>query len=361
MTTNNSINANSTTPLPMVDGGTGVNAVTTAPAATAFAGWDANKNLTANNHIEAYTTTATSASPVALLVGSTFQQFFTGSTAQTVTLPVANTLVLGQSFLIVNNSTAIVTVQSSGSNTITAMAASTQAVFTCILASGTTAASWSSDYAANVVGVTSVVKQTFTANGTYTPTLGMLYCIIECWGAGGGGAGQPSAGAGTLNVGGGGGAGGYSRTVATAATVGASKAVTCSSTGGAGGSAGANNGIAGGNTSVGSICIANGGSGGIAAGAAGGTGGAAGTGDLTATGATGKGGCSVPIATTVILVGDGASSPIGGGGAGGYSGGTGAAATGYASGGASGVSQNGGAAAAGGAGSPGFVFITEYV
>src|SRR6185295_5390267 len=110
MTTNNSINANSVTPLPIVDGGTAVTSVTTSPTATAFAGWDANKNLSANNLIEAYTTTATAAGTTTLTVASTAQQFFTGTSTQTVVLPVTSTLVLGQIFRIVNNSTGTVTV-----------------------------------------------------------------------------------------------------------------------------------------------------------------------------------------------------------------------------------------------------------
>ena len=161
MTTNNTINANSTSPLAIINGGSGVNAVTTAPAASAFAGWDANKNLTANNNIESYATTATTAATTTLTVASAYQQFFTGSTTQTVVLPVTSTLVLGQSFLVVNNSSGVVTVQSSGANTVTAMAAGTQAIFTCILTSGTTAASWNSDYSLNTVGVASI---TGTAN-----------------------------------------------------------------------------------------------------------------------------------------------------------------------------------------------------
>lgn len=161
MATNNSINANSTTPLPIVDGGTGVIAVTTAPAATAFAGWDANKNLSANNHLEAYTTTATSATTTTLTVASTFLNYFTGSTTQTVVLPATSTLVLGQQYFIANNSTGVVTVQSSGLNNIVAMDPSTVATFTCILTSGATDASWASDYNASVAGVNSI---TGTAN-----------------------------------------------------------------------------------------------------------------------------------------------------------------------------------------------------
>jgi hypothetical protein len=36
-------------------------------------------------------------------------------------------------------------------------------------------------------GFTSIAIQTFSADGTYTPTAGMAWCMIECIGAGGGG------------------------------------------------------------------------------------------------------------------------------------------------------------------------------
>ena len=57
-------------------------------------------------------------------------------------LPVTSTLVLGQQFQIVNNSTGVVTVQSSGANNIILLPAGASTVLTCILTSGTTAASW---------------------------------------------------------------------------------------------------------------------------------------------------------------------------------------------------------------------------
>jgi hypothetical protein len=128
------------------NGGTGKTSVTTAPAATSWAGWDANKNLSANSLIEGYTTTATAAAITTLLVGSTYLQYFTGSTTQTVQMPVTSTLVLGQQWRIVNLSTGVVTITSSGGNTIQAMAAGSNAVVTCIATSGTTAASWDCDY-----------------------------------------------------------------------------------------------------------------------------------------------------------------------------------------------------------------------
>jgi len=90
-----------------------------------------------------YTTTATAAGTTTLTSASNNQQFFTGSTTQTVVLPVTSTLALGLSYLIVNNSTEVVTVQSSGANTITLVPAGATVRCTCILITGTTAASWS--------------------------------------------------------------------------------------------------------------------------------------------------------------------------------------------------------------------------
>src|SRR5574338_310828 len=66
-----------------------------------------------------------------------------------------------------------------------------------------------------VVPINKVVVQTFTANGTYTPTTGMVYCIIECVGGGGGGGGTSNSAAGSAGCAASGGAGAYSRKYAT--------------------------------------------------------------------------------------------------------------------------------------------------
>jgi hypothetical protein len=93
-----------------------------------------------------YTTTATAGTTTTLTAASTTTQFFTGTTTQTVTLPVASTLVLGAAFSIHNNSTGDITVNSSGANLVATITANTTCLFTCILTSGTSAASWDSDY-----------------------------------------------------------------------------------------------------------------------------------------------------------------------------------------------------------------------
>lgn len=151
---------------------TAVSMLATATASS-LAFRDANANLLANNFQEGYTTTATAAGTTVLTVGSTYQQFFTGATTQTVTLPVASTLVLGFQFLIVNNSTGLVTVNSSGNNAVIILPGSTSAVVTCILASGTNAASWSASYIGDVVatGKKLTVSNSLTLAGTDSTTM----------------------------------------------------------------------------------------------------------------------------------------------------------------------------------------------
>lgn len=94
------------------------------------------------NHVDGYTTTATAAGTTTLTVASNKQQFFTGVTTQTVVLPVTSTLVLGLTYIVTNKSTGMVTVQSSGANSIVIQRPLSTVIYTCILTSGTTAASW---------------------------------------------------------------------------------------------------------------------------------------------------------------------------------------------------------------------------
>ena len=102
---------------------------------------------------QAYTTTATAAGTTTLTASSTLLQFFTGSTTQTVVLPVVSTLSTGQRYEIHNNSTGAITVNSSGGNLVATVPASITTVCTCILITGTTAASWDAD----IQGFTSTV------------------------------------------------------------------------------------------------------------------------------------------------------------------------------------------------------------
>lgn len=153
---------------PVLNGTSTGTGVATASTASTLALRDSNGNLSAANHIEGYTTTATAAGTTTFTVASNYEQFFTGSTTQTVILPVVSTLVLGQSFSITNNSTGVVTVQSSGANTILALGTNSTVIFTCILTTGTTAASWSAN---QVLGSNSFVTSetpTGSVNGSNT-------------------------------------------------------------------------------------------------------------------------------------------------------------------------------------------------
>jgi hypothetical protein len=215
-------------------------------------------------------------------------------------------------------------------------------------------------------GALGVVKppQVFTASGTYTPSAGMLYCIIECVGGGGGG-GSAAGSAANIYTGGGGGSGGYSRVMATAATIGASKTVTIGA-GGAGGAAGSNNGAAGGDTSVGTLSVGKGGAGGTFGSAAnvgaGGAGGVAGTGDITPTGSPGMGGQYNTALASITPSGMGGSSIFGGGARSiaSITAQAGNNATNYGSGGGGAYAYNTASNFAGGNGTAGIVIITEF-
>lgn len=209
----------------------------------------------------------------------------------------------------------------------------------------------------------SVVPRVFTASGTYTPTSGMVYCIIECVGGGGSG-GSVAFVASNFTTGSGGGGGAYSRKIATAATVGTSQVVTV----GAGGTApasGQNNGNAGAQSSVGTLCTAPGGAGGPYAKAAvqvsgGGAGGAAGTGDISIPGGDGGGGLGSTSANG-LFSGFGGSSIFANSKGVPATSSNGATGNHYGGGGSGAQDASGTTNFAGGAGGAGVVFITEYV
>ena len=204
-----------------------------------------------------------------------------------------------------------------------------------------------------VAGITSVVQQKFTTSGTYTPTSGMVYCIVEVVGGGGGG-GKSSTDGSYFYGGGGGGAGGYARSVISAASIGASQTVTI----GAAGTGGTTStGGTGGTSSLGALVVCPGGAGGAkgAVGAIGGAGGTPSAGDLQIKGGHGRAGRQ-NINSNAVLSGEGGDSKFGYGGYENSVGG-GAPGTGYGSGGsgAAGTVYNGGAGAAG------LILITEYI
>lgn len=118
-----------------------------------------------------FTTTATAAATTTLTVSSTEIQNFTGVTTQTVKMPVVTTLIPGWRYIVPNNSSGIVTAQSSGANTISAIPADSIMVLWTNSGTATTAASW--DYyiiplSASITGTGDLVRA--TSPNLTTPT-----------------------------------------------------------------------------------------------------------------------------------------------------------------------------------------------
>jgi len=134
-------------------------------------------NPTINNIKMGYTTTATAAGTTTLTISSNYRQFFTGTSTQTIVLPVTSTLVTGIAYEIENNSTGLLTVNSSGGNLVGTIPSGVCAHAVCIGTTLTTAADWDWDYistttitgtGANVLGT----SPTITSPTLVTPALG---------------------------------------------------------------------------------------------------------------------------------------------------------------------------------------------
>jgi len=110
--------------------------------AVANGGTGATTANAALTNLTTYATTATAAGTTVLTNTSEYFQFFTGTSTQTITLPVTSTLATGWTFHIVNNSTGNLTVNSSGGNLVITVLPGTTAMCTCIGTSLTTAADW---------------------------------------------------------------------------------------------------------------------------------------------------------------------------------------------------------------------------
>lgn len=213
-------------------------------------------------------------------------------------------------------------------------------------------------------------KQIFTSSGTYTPTSGMKYCIVECVGGGGGGGGVAATSAVQVAASGGGAGSAYARSLFNAGTIGVSQTVTV----GAGGTAGTttpSSGGAGGNSLLGVLIQGSGGNGGSLCNAnstftavGGGAGTVTSLGDVTGSGAPGGASFCQFNATPVSIGGVGGSSIFGAGGVQRIQLATGSTpgAKGliYGGGGSGAVGTNG-TANTGGAGGDGIVVITEFI
>jgi hypothetical protein len=294
---------------------------------------------------------------------------FAASGALTFTLDRANTLFDGFSFTVYALTAAITFAPNAADNFFGQSSGASLVIPARAVAKLTTDGASSGLWIADVSGVSPVINvQKFTANGTYTPSPGLLYAVIECLGGGGGGSGTQASPTGI--TGGGGGQGGvYARKSVSASLIGTSQVVTVGTAGAAGAVAG--NGGNGGATSVGTLCSANGGHGGIynsvGIGGSPGTGGTGGTGDVVIPGAPGGAGLGAQITTLSGFSGFGGGTPFGSGAPAQVQGGagtaSGAAAAANSGGGGSGAINvaTGTGGSLGGAGGTGLVVITEFL
>lgn len=205
--------------------------------------------------------------------------------------------------------------------------------------------------------------QVFKSSGTYTPSAGTNYVIVEAVGGGGAGGGAPATGASAVSVGTGGTSGSYGKGIYTtgfsgvAVTVGAKGAAIAGETGGVGGS-----------SLFGSLLIAPGGAGGIRKGPSepilgitGSSSGATVTGGNIISAPGTPGGYSMAISQLGTVGGPGAPSVFGGGGTLNIAGMNGVDGTAPGSGGGGAFQgENKATALSGGAGAPGIVIVWEY-
>ena len=102
----------------------------------------AGRNITFNNTLPGYTTTATAAGTTTLTSNSTYHQRFTGSSVQTVVLPAATTMAQGQGFVIDNDSSGTLALQDGSAASLGSVTPGMAAYIFCENNS-TTAGSWS--------------------------------------------------------------------------------------------------------------------------------------------------------------------------------------------------------------------------
>lgn len=106
-----------------------------------FAALDSNNNFSADAFLSGVDSTATSAGTLTMTVNSKQVQVFTGSTTHTVKLPTTS-VTAGQRYVIINNSTGAVALQSSDASAITSVTSTRMVEAVALVDTPTTAAQW---------------------------------------------------------------------------------------------------------------------------------------------------------------------------------------------------------------------------
>ena len=163
---------------PLTNSGTSLNpnislVYSTTPTANTIPQWDGNKNLSANNLTLTYTVTATAGTTTTLTASSPHWQEFTGTSNQDLKMPVTSTIGIGTPYFIINNSSGIINVISSGGNAIITVFPLSSAVLFTAGNSLTTASDWRVQYSPPTV-----ISLTSTGNVTFTiPPKTVISCI----------------------------------------------------------------------------------------------------------------------------------------------------------------------------------------
>lgn len=126
---------------------------------------DTNNNASINNMLLGYNASSTD---VTMTAASPPIQRFTGSTAKTLTMPVANTLVTGYRVLAINDGSGLLTIAASGGGTIVTAAQDVTVFLTLVTASGTSAASWTYQVASKTLNPGTVTSVGLTAPSAFT-------------------------------------------------------------------------------------------------------------------------------------------------------------------------------------------------
>ena len=155
----------------ITDGGVGIAKNLYVGGTLNVTGGTSFTNPTINNIKMGYSTTATAGGSTSLTVSSNYRQFFTGTLAQTIVLPVTSTLVTGMAYEIENNSTGTLTVNSSGGNLVGTIPAGVCAHAVCIGTTLTTAADWDWDYISTSTITGTGANVLATSPTITTPTL----------------------------------------------------------------------------------------------------------------------------------------------------------------------------------------------